>query len=58
MLMVNRKQTVSGFKLPTEIVKTVNYLRKRPRWLPVCGKIKNLTIWDKSLTQTEIQADK
>ncbi|NCR23226.1 MAG: DUF4347 domain-containing protein, partial [Microcystis aeruginosa L111-01] len=50
------KTTVSGFKLPTETVKTVNYLGKGRGGYQFAGKIKNLTIWDKSLTQTEIQA--
>ncbi len=52
------KSSASPFKLPTDILKTVNYLGKGRSGYQFAGKIKNLTVWDKSLTQTEIQTTK
>jgi Domain of unknown function (DUF4347)/Concanavalin A-like lectin/glucanases superfamily/Putative Ig domain/Bacterial pre-peptidase C-terminal domain/6-bladed beta-propeller/RTX calcium-binding nonapeptide repeat (4 copies)/FG-GAP-like repeat/Calx-beta domain len=52
------KSSVSPFKLPTDIIKTINYLGKSRNGYQFAGQIKNLAIWDKSLTEAEIKADK
>jgi Ca2+-binding RTX toxin-like protein len=52
------RQTASPFKLPTDILKTVNYLGKSRNGYQFAGQIKNLTVWDKTLNQTEIQTTK
>ncbi|MTJ49859.1 LamG-like jellyroll fold domain-containing protein [Dolichospermum sp. UHCC 0259] len=52
------EQTASPFNLPTNIEKTLNYIGKGRGGFQLAGKVQNLSIWDKALTETEISNTK
>jgi ABC-type amino acid transport substrate-binding protein len=52
------QQSASPFNLPTNIDKTLNYIGRGQGGYQLAGKVQNISIWDKALSNEEIKATK